>query len=106
MLLSIYVSDRDRDLDFETLNLVLMGLLTLSVVLQVAVAMVLRPPGSTYTRRHGILYCLLSPVYFWLKVLIGMVAVVNHLSGSRVWYVTARTKSKPNKWMVALRGVK
>ncbi|WOD40815.1 glycosyltransferase [Nodosilinea sp. E11] len=106
MLLSIYISDRDRDLNFETLNLVLMGLLTLSVVLQVAVAMVLRPEASTYTRRHGLLYCLLSPVYFWLKALIGMVALVNHLSGSRVWHVTARTKRKPRKWMPALRGVK
>lgn len=106
MLLSIFVSDRNRDLDFETLNLVLMGLLTVSVVLQVAVAMGLRPAGSTYTRRHGLVYCLLSPVYFWLKVLIGMVAVVNHLCGSRVWHVTARTKSKPKRWRVALRGVK
>ncbi|MBE9156270.1 glycosyltransferase family 2 protein [Nodosilinea sp. LEGE 06152] len=106
MLLSIYLSRSTRDLDFENLNLVLMGLLTLSVVLQVAVAMGLRPAASTYTRRHGVLYCLLSPVYFWLKALIGMVAVVNHFSGSRVWHVTARTKSKPNRWMVALRGVK
>ncbi|MFQ4138414.1 glycosyltransferase family 2 protein [Nodosilinea sp. PGN35] len=106
MLLSIHLSQRDRDLNFETLNLVLMGLLTLSVVLQVAVAMVLRPAASTYTRRHGVLYCLLSPVYFWLKALIGVVAVVNHLCGSRVWHVTARTKSKPNRWMVALRGAK
>jgi hypothetical protein len=53
-----------------------------------------------------VLYCLLSPIYFWLKALIGMVAVVNHFSGSRVWHVTARTKRKPNRWMVALRGVK
>ena len=106
MLLSIFVSDRDRDLEFETLNLVLMGLLTASVVLQVAVAMGQRPAGSTYTRRHGLLYCLLSPIYFWLKVLIGMVAVVNHLCGSRVWHVTARTKSKPKRWRVAMRGVK
>ncbi|WP_052051068.1 glycosyltransferase family 2 protein [Leptolyngbya sp. KIOST-1] len=106
MLLSIYLSDRDRDLNFENLNLVLMGLLTLSVLLQVAVAMELRPTACTYTRRHGVLYCLLSPIYFWLKALIGMVAVVNHLSGSRVWHVTARTKSKPNRWMLALRGVK
>ncbi|PZO42979.1 MAG: glycosyl transferase [Shackletoniella antarctica] len=106
MLLSIFVSDHDRDLDFETLNLVLMGLLTVSVVLQVAVAMGLRPAGSTYTRRHGLMYCLLSPVYFWLKVLIGMVAVVNHLCGSRVWHVTARTKSKPKRWRAALREVK
>lgn len=106
MLLSIYLSRSTRDLNFENLNLVLMGLLTLSVVLQVAVAMGLRPSASTYTRRHGVLYCLLSPVYFWLKALIGMVAVVNHFSGSRVWHVTARTKSKPNRWMVALRGVK
>lgn len=106
MLLSIHLSGRDRDLNFENLNLVLMGLLTLSVVLQVAVAMALRPKQSSYTRRHGLLYCLLSPVYFWLKALIGMVAVVNHLSGSRVWHVTARTKSKPNRWMVALRGAK
>jgi hypothetical protein len=106
MLLSIYISDRERDLYFETLNLVLMGLLTLSVVLQVAVAMALRHPTSSYTLRHGLLYCLLSPVYFWLKALIGMVAVVNHLCGSRVWHVTARTKSKPHRWIVALRGAK
>ncbi|MGB3200995.1 MAG: glycosyltransferase family 2 protein [Nodosilinea sp.] len=106
MLLSIYLSRSSRDLNFENLNLVLMGLLTLSVMLQVAVAMGLRPADSTYTRRHGVLYCLLSPTYFWLKALIGMVAVVNHCSGSRVWHVTARTKSKPNRWMVTLRGVK
>jgi membrane-bound metal-dependent hydrolase YbcI (DUF457 family) len=106
MLLSIYLSRSTRDLNFENLNLLLMGLLTLSVVLQVAVAMGLRPAASTYTRRHGVLYCLLSPIYFWLKALIGMVAVVNHFSGSRVWHVTARTKRKPNRWMVALRGVK
>jgi len=106
MLLSIHLSRSHRDLNFETLNLVLMGLLTLSVVLQVAVAIGLRPTVSAYTRRHGVLYCLLSPVYFWLKALIGMVAIVNHFSGSRVWHVTARTKSKPNRWMVALRGVK
>jgi cellulose synthase/poly-beta-1,6-N-acetylglucosamine synthase-like glycosyltransferase len=106
MLISIHVSRSDRDLNFETLNLVLMGLLTLSALLQVAVAMLLRPEGSVYTRRHGVLYCLLSPIYFWLKALIGMVAVVNHLSGSRVWHVTARTKSKPNRWRVALRSVK
>ncbi len=106
MLLSIFVSDHDRDLEFETLNLVLMGLLTVSVVLQVAVAMGQRPAGSTYTRRHGLLYCLLSPVYFWLKVLVGMVALVNHLCGSRVWHVTARSKRKPKRWRVAMRGVK
>ncbi|WP_017297250.1 glycosyltransferase family 2 protein [Nodosilinea nodulosa] len=106
MLLSISLSHSDRDFKFETLNLLLMGLLTLSIVLQVVVAMGLRPAASTYTRRHGVLYCLLSPIYFWLKALIGMVAVVNHLSGSRVWHVTARTKSKPNRWMVALRGAK
>lgn len=75
-------------------------------LLQVAVAVRLRSPVSTYTQRHGLLYCLLSPVYFWLKALIGVVAVVNHLSGSRVWHVTARTKTKPKKWRVALRGVK
>ncbi|MGB6016025.1 MAG: glycosyltransferase, partial [Nodosilinea sp.] len=106
MLFSIYLSRSSRDLNFENLNLVLMGLLTLSIVLQVAVAMGLRPTASTYTRRHGVLYCLLSPIYFWLKALIGMVAVVNHFSGSRVWHVTARTKRKPNRWIVALRGVK
>lgn len=106
MLLSIYLSHRDRDFNFENLNLVLMGLLTLSVVLQVVVAMGLRPAASTYTRRHGVLYCLLSPIYFWLKALIGMVALINHFSGSRVWHVTARTKSKPHRWMVTLRGVK
>jgi cellulose synthase/poly-beta-1,6-N-acetylglucosamine synthase-like glycosyltransferase len=106
ILLSIYISDRDRDLGFETLNLVLMGLLTFSMVLQVAVAIRLRSPIATCTQRHGLLYCLLSPIYFWLKALIGVVAVVNHLSGSRVWHVTARTKTKPKKWRVALRGVK
>ncbi|MBE9139603.1 glycosyltransferase family 2 protein [Nodosilinea sp. LEGE 07088] len=106
MLLSIHLSSSNRDLNFETLNLVLMGLLTLSALLQVAVAMMLRPEGSIYTRRHGVLYCFLSPIYFWFKALIGMVAVVNHLSGSRVWHVTARTKSKPNRWMVAQRSAK
>ncbi|HSM82172.1 MAG TPA: glycosyltransferase family 2 protein [Nodosilinea sp.] len=106
MLLSIHLSGSSRDLNFENLNLVLMALLTLSAMLQVAVAMQLRPAHSAYSLRHGLLYCLLSPVFFWLKVLIGMVALVNHLCGSRVWHVTARTKSKRNRWMPALRGAK
>ncbi|MGF1569312.1 MAG: glycosyltransferase family 2 protein [Nodosilinea sp.] len=103
MLLSIHVSGVDRDLHFETLNLTMMGLLTLSVVIQVVVAMRLRPANSSYSRRHGGLYCLLSPVYFWLKTLIGLVALYNHLCGSRAWHVTARTKHRPKKWVLGLR---
>jgi cellulose synthase/poly-beta-1,6-N-acetylglucosamine synthase-like glycosyltransferase len=106
MLASTFLSGTERNVQFELLNLVLIGLLTLSVVVQVGVAMALRHHTSAYSLRHGLLYCLLSPVYFWLKALIGMVAVVNHLCGSRVWHVTARTKSKPKRWMLALRGAK
>ncbi|HIK44139.1 MAG TPA: glycosyltransferase family 2 protein [Leptolyngbyaceae cyanobacterium M65_K2018_010] len=95
MLLSIHFSISNRDLNFENLNMVMMGLLTLSVILQVALAMRLRPTHSAYSRRHGVLYCALSPVYFWFKVLVGMVALYNHLCGSRVWHVTARTQSPP-----------
>lgn len=97
MMLSIHFSISDRDLTFEHLNLVMMGLLTVSVMLQVALAMKLRPEHCAYSRRHGVLYCILSPVYFWLKVLIGMVALYNHLCGSRVWHVTARTPTLPTK---------
>lgn len=91
MILSIHFSLSDRDLNFENLNLVMMALFTASIMLQVALALALRPAQSLYSWRHGVLYCLLSPVYFWFKVLIGMVATYNHLAGSRVWHVTART---------------
>jgi cellulose synthase/poly-beta-1,6-N-acetylglucosamine synthase-like glycosyltransferase len=92
MMLSTHISLFYRDLKFENLNLLMMGLLTVSTVLQVSLAMRLRPAYSNYSRRHGGLYCLLSPVYFWLKVLIGMAALYNYLRGSRVWHVTARTR--------------
>lgn len=92
MILSIHVSVSDRDLNFENLNLALMALLTVSIMLQVTLALGLRPAQSLYSRRHGVLYCLLSPLYFWFKVLIGVVAMYNHLAGSRVWHVTARTQ--------------
>lgn len=106
MSLAISLAQAERNGVIEALNLTMMGLLALSVVLQVVVALGLRPAGSAYTRRHGVLYCLLSPVYFWLKTLISLVALFNHLCGSRVWHVTTRAKSKPGKWRVALRGVK
>ncbi len=89
-MIGIHWSGFDRDLAFENLNLVMMALLSLSTVLQVNLAMRLRPQECNYSRRHGWLYCLLSPAYFWLKVMVGMVALYNHLSGSRVWHVTAR----------------
>ncbi|NJL46302.1 MAG: glycosyltransferase family 2 protein [Leptolyngbyaceae cyanobacterium SM2_5_2] len=92
MVLSTHISLFYRDLKFENLNLLMMGLLIISTVLQVALAMGLRPLDSNYSRRHGLLYCLLSPVYFWFKVVIGMAAFYNHLCGSRVWHVTARTR--------------
>ncbi len=98
MMISIHFSLSNRDVAFEHLNLTMMGLLTLSTLLQVALAMRFRPAYSTYTRRHGFFYCLLSPVYFWFKVTIGMVALYNHLCGSRVWHVTARTPRRPVKW--------
>ncbi len=91
MMVSIHFSLSNRDVVFENLNLVMMGLLALSTLLQVALAMRFRPTYSTYSRRHGFFYCLFSPLYFWLKVAIGMVALYNHLCGSRVWHVTART---------------
>ncbi|QQE66730.1 hypothetical protein GFS31_34310 [Leptolyngbya sp. BL0902] len=98
MMLSIHFSTSDRDLVFENVNLAMMGLLALSTLLQVALAMGYRPAYSTYSRRHGFFYCLLSPVYFWFKVAIGMVALYNHLCGSRVWHVTARTAHRSVKW--------
>ena len=106
MSMAMYLSQTDHNLVFETLNGALIVLLSASVVLQVVVALGLRPALSTYTRRHGMIYCLLSPVYFWLKALIAMVALANHLCGNRVWHVTARTKRKSRRWRVALRGAK
>ncbi|MEB3289327.1 MAG: hypothetical protein VKI82_05395 [Leptolyngbya sp.] len=99
MMFSIHFSRSDRDLAFENVNLAMMGLLALSTLLQVALAMGYRPAYSTYTRRHGFLYCLLSPIYFWFKVAIGMVALYNHLCGSRVWHVTARTPYRSVPWL-------
>ena len=99
MMLSIDFSISDRDLVFENINLAMMGLLALSTLLQVVLAMGYRPTYSTYSRRHGFFYCLLSPVYFWFKVTIGMVALYNHLCGSRVWHVTARTPHRSVKWL-------
>lgn len=90
MMIGIHWSGSDRDLAFENLNLAMMVLLSFSTVLQVNLAIRLRPQECNYSRRHGWLYCLLSPAYFWLKVIVGMVAIYNHLSGSRVWHVTAR----------------
>jgi len=98
MMLSIHLSISDRDLMFENINLAMMGLLILSTLLQVALAMRFRPAHSTYSRRHGFFYCLLSPVYFWFKVAVGMVAFYNHLCGSRIWHVTARTAHRPPQW--------
>ncbi|NJL49878.1 MAG: hypothetical protein HC929_23845 [Leptolyngbyaceae cyanobacterium SM2_5_2] len=106
MALSLHLSGADRDLNFEALNFTLMALLTLSVLLQVVVALQLRPAQASYSLRQGLFYCLLSPLYFWLKTLIGMVALYNHLCGSRAWHVTARTKQKPSKWVLGLRGAK
>jgi cellulose synthase/poly-beta-1,6-N-acetylglucosamine synthase-like glycosyltransferase len=106
MMLSIHLSISDRDLNFENLNLAMMGLLTLSIMVQVVLAMQLRPVHSTYSRRHGVLYCVLSPLYFWFKVLIGVVALYNHLCGSRVWHVTARTPSSPAALSLGLKKVK
>lgn len=106
MMLSIYFSLSDRDLTFENLHLIMMGLLTLSIMLQVTLAMRLRPVHSTYSRRHGVLYCVLSPIYFWLKVLIGVVALYNHLCGSRVWHVTARTPRPTQKLTLDLKEAK
>lgn len=106
MMLSIHFSSSDRDIAFENWNLMMMGLLTLSVMLQVALAMRLRPEHCSYSRRHGVLYCILSPVYFWLKVLIGMVALYNHLCGSRVWHVTARTRRLSPERSLAIKGAK
>lgn len=103
MIVSTNFINAHRDLAFEHLNLVMMGLLTLSTVFQVALAVKLRPQDCNYSRRHGVLYCLLSPVYFWLKVLIGMVAFYNHLCGSRVWHVTARTQMSPQQLNLALK---
>jgi cellulose synthase/poly-beta-1,6-N-acetylglucosamine synthase-like glycosyltransferase len=98
MMFSIHFGLSKRDMVFEHLNLIMMGLLALSTLLQVALAMRCRPSYSTYSRRHGLFYCLLSPAYFWFKVAVGMVAFYNHLCGSRVWHVTARTPHNSVKW--------
>ncbi len=103
MTLSIYLSVSNRDIAFENLNMIMMGLLTLSVMLQVMLAMQLRPEHCSYSRRHGVLYCILSPIYFWLKILIGMVALYNHLCGSRVWHVTARNPTPTPRPIATLR---
>ena len=104
--LGIYLSSSVHNLAFENLNLILMGLLTVSAMLQVILAMRLRPEYCAYSRRHGLLYCALSPIYFWLKVLIGMVAMYNHLSGQRVWHVTARSQPAVTQLPMGLKRAK
>lgn len=81
----------------ETWNWSMMGILTLSIVAQVVVAIRPKFSNSPLSLWHGALYCLLSPFYFWFRSLVALVAFYNHLCGSRTWHVTRRTRRKATR---------
>ena len=101
--LSFALVDPGRDLGLETWNFVLMGVLILSMVVQVIVAIRPRSPGTPLSWGDGATFCLLSPLYFWFKSAIALVAFYNHLCGSRTWHVTQRTRVKSKPWAVGSR---
>jgi hypothetical protein len=72
----------------------MMGVLTLSIVAQVVVAIRPKFSNSPLSLWHGALYCLLSPFYFWFRSLVALVAFYNHICGSRTWHVTRRSRRK------------
>lgn len=66
------------------------GLLLLSGPYQVLVAMRVKPLMKTYPRSVVIAYCLITPLYYVLKNAIAIVALYNHVIGTREWVVTRR----------------
>lgn len=65
-----------------------------SGIYQVFAAMRFRNPVMPYPTSHYVLYCLLTPLYFWFKSLVAVVALVYHLRGRREWHVTRRANHK------------
>lgn len=61
---------------------------------QVFAAMRFSNPLIPLPRSYFLLYCLLSPVYFWFKSLIAVIALSYHLGGRREWHVTRRAAQK------------
>jgi len=100
---SLALVDPNRDPVLEVWNMVLIGILLLSMVVQVVLAIHPRHLGSPLSWRHGIIFCLLSPLYFWFKSAIALVAFYNHLCGSRTWHVTRRTRRKSKRWAFGSR---
>jgi len=94
--LSLALMDPERSftLTMQVWNWSMMGLLTLSIVIQVWVAIRPRFSDASLSLTHGVIYCLLSPFYFWFRSLVALVAFYNHLSGSRTWHITRRSRRK------------
>jgi len=94
--LSLALADPTRSLTLtlEDWNWGMMGFLTLSMVVQVLVALRPQTADSPLSLVHGAAYCLLSPFYFWFRGLIALVAFYNHLCGSRTWHITRRSRRK------------
>lgn len=101
--LSVALVDPNRDFWMEAWNLGLMGILNVSIMAQVFVAIRLKPSISGYSWSYGLMYCLMSPLYFWFKVLIALSAGYNHLCGDRVWHVTQRTQRPARPWLLGNR---
>ncbi|MBF2035758.1 MAG: glycosyltransferase [Leptolyngbyaceae cyanobacterium T60_A2020_046] len=94
--LSIDIVDPRRLPTLEVLNGVIMGALTVTLFLQVITAAQVTLPLTQRSHRWSsyLLYCVLSPLYFWFKSLIALVALYNHLRGRRSWHVTQRSSKK------------
>ncbi|MBD2259232.1 glycosyltransferase family 2 protein [Pseudanabaena sp. FACHB-2040] len=66
----------------------------LSGFLQLFVAMRSRQQVLPLPPAYFLLYGLLSPIYFWFKSLVAVVALSYHLGGRREWHVTRRVNQK------------
>ncbi|MBD0334539.1 MAG: glycosyltransferase family 2 protein [Cyanobacteria bacterium Co-bin13] len=66
----------------------------LSGFLQVFAAMRSRRRVLPLPPTYFLLYGLLSPIYFWFKSLVAVVALSYHLGGRREWHVTRRVNQK------------
>jgi cellulose synthase/poly-beta-1,6-N-acetylglucosamine synthase-like glycosyltransferase len=66
----------------------------LSGFLQVFAAMRSRQRVLPLPPTYFLLYGLLSPLYFWFKSLVAVVALSCHLGGRREWHVTRRVNQK------------
>lgn len=62
---------------------------------QVYAAVRVGNPLGAYPISYFLLYCLASPIYFWFKGLVAVVALAQHLIGKRQWHVTRRIALKP-----------